>query len=311
MPGGGLAMRSNVALTSADGQLRAVVELHALAQKERVGLAVLGDLPAMRQIGDDGLAAVARIAPDQVVEHAALRAQAVDGARLVHVEMRRPVGDAVAQHAAALRVGLRRRELEFRAVELHRDVGGQAVARGQAVSAGRRRRAALAEIRGGSTPDAWNPGSCIVVVLPFGLFMIDARCALMASSVPYVTKITRRNLRESSLESSTTGARRRARSGRAPAQPVLEIDDLQTHFFTAGRRRARGRRRLLCVRSRRDAGRGRRIRLRQKRHRAVHPAPGRQPAGPHRRRRHPLRGHQPARPAASARWSASAATTSR
>ncbi len=77
------------------GQFRAVVELHALAQMERVGLAVLGDLPAMRQVGDDRLAAVARIAPDQVVEHAALRAEVVDRARLVHVEMRRAHRDAV------------------------------------------------------------------------------------------------------------------------------------------------------------------------------------------------------------------------
>ena len=35
------------------GQLGAVVELHALAQMEGIGLAVLGDLPAMRQVGDD------------------------------------------------------------------------------------------------------------------------------------------------------------------------------------------------------------------------------------------------------------------
>ena len=45
------------------GELGAVVELHALAQVERVGLAVLGDLPAVGEIGNDGLAAVARIAP--------------------------------------------------------------------------------------------------------------------------------------------------------------------------------------------------------------------------------------------------------
>ena len=61
-------------------EIRPVVELHALAQVERVGLAVLGDFPAMRQIRHDGLAAVARIAPDQVVEHAALGADVADGA---------------------------------------------------------------------------------------------------------------------------------------------------------------------------------------------------------------------------------------
>ena len=88
------------------GEVRPVVELHALAQVERVGLAVLGDFPAMRQIGDDGLAAVARIAPDQVVEHASLGADVADGARLMHVEMRRAIEDAVAHHAAALRTWL-------------------------------------------------------------------------------------------------------------------------------------------------------------------------------------------------------------
>ena len=31
------------------------------------------------------------IAPDQVVEHAALRAEAADRAGLMHVEMRRPI----------------------------------------------------------------------------------------------------------------------------------------------------------------------------------------------------------------------------
>ena len=100
------------------GELGAVVELHVLAQVEGVGLAVLGDLPAMREIGNDGLAAVARVAPDQVVEHAALAAQAVDGAGLMEVEVRRPHGDGVFQHAARLRIRLRRLELELRAVEL-------------------------------------------------------------------------------------------------------------------------------------------------------------------------------------------------
>src|SRR5882757_6713551 len=93
------------------------MELHALAEVERVGLAVLADFPAVRQVGDDGLAAVARIAPHQVVEHAALAAQAVDRTRLVEVEVRRPRGDGVFQHATGFGVGLRRLELKFRAVE--------------------------------------------------------------------------------------------------------------------------------------------------------------------------------------------------
>ena len=115
------------------GEVRPVVELHALAQVERVGLAVLGDFPAMRQIGDDALAAVARIAPDQVVEHASLGADVADGARLMHVEMRRPIEDAVAHHAAPLRIGFRRRHLELRPVVLVRNIGGKAVAWRQTV----------------------------------------------------------------------------------------------------------------------------------------------------------------------------------
>ena len=135
MPVGGLADAVVGGLHVVGGELGAVVELHVLAQVERVGLAVLGDLPAMGEIGDDGLAAVARIAANEIVEHAALAAEAVDRARLVHVEMRRPRGDAVAQHAAALGVGLGRGELKLGAVELvrhlsQREIGAQAVGRG-------------------------------------------------------------------------------------------------------------------------------------------------------------------------------------
>src|SRR6516164_6728993 len=102
---------------------------------ECVGLAVLGDLPAMRQVGDDRLAAVARVAPDQVVEHASLGAQVEDGSGLVHIEMRRPQRDAYAQDAAALRVRLGRGELKRRAVEFGRYRCGSAPARGQPPSA--------------------------------------------------------------------------------------------------------------------------------------------------------------------------------
>ena len=117
MPSGGLAMRSNVAFTSSEVSSAPSWNMYALAQKERIGLAVLGDLPAMREVRNDGLAAVARIVPDQVVEHAALGADVADGAGLLEVEMRRPVEDADAEHAAVLRIRLRRGELEFRAVE--------------------------------------------------------------------------------------------------------------------------------------------------------------------------------------------------
>src|SRR4029077_2512118 len=77
-------------------EMRPVVELDTLAQVKCVGLAVLGDFPAMCQIGDDGLATVARITPDQVVEHAALSADVADSARLMHVKMWRTIENAVA-----------------------------------------------------------------------------------------------------------------------------------------------------------------------------------------------------------------------
>src|SRR5580700_3896002 len=83
-------------------EIRPVVELDALAQVKRVGLGVLGDFPAMRQIGDDGLATVARITPSQVVEHAALSADVADRARLMLVEMRRALENAVAHHPSPL-----------------------------------------------------------------------------------------------------------------------------------------------------------------------------------------------------------------
>ena len=115
------------------GKVRAVMELHALAQVKRIGLAVFRYLPTMREIGNNGLAAVARVAADQVVEHATLGADIADGAGLMHIEMRRAVQHAIAQHAAALGVRLRCRHLEFRSVVFVRDVGGEAVARGQTI----------------------------------------------------------------------------------------------------------------------------------------------------------------------------------
>src|SRR4029077_13574571 len=97
-------------------EIRPVVELDTLAQMKCVGLAVLGDFPAMREIGDDGLAAVARVTPDQVVEHAAMSADVADRPRLMHVEMRRAIENAVAHFPAPLRIGLGGGHLEFRAV---------------------------------------------------------------------------------------------------------------------------------------------------------------------------------------------------
>src|SRR5262249_25680946 len=105
------------------GKLGAIVELHVLAQEEGIGLAVFGDLPAVGEIGNNGLATIARIAANEVVEHAALAAEAVDGARLVHVEMRGARGDAVAQYTTAFGVGFRRFQLKVGTVEFHRQVG--------------------------------------------------------------------------------------------------------------------------------------------------------------------------------------------
>ena len=205
-----------------------------LRRMEGVGLAVLGDLPAMRQVGDDGLAAVARIAPDQVVEHAALAAQAVDRAGLMHVEMRRPRGDAVAQHAARFRVRLRRRELEFRAVEF---VRARPRPRARCHAQGRTRppwrRPTLDEVAAVLRGNAWTRGLASRF-LPFGLFHDRALCALMAGLLPPKAKTNTTKLRESLLESTRSGAAcRRTNRPQMPAPTILEIEDLQTHFFTA------------------------------------------------------------------------------
>src|SRR5207302_9358825 len=115
-------------------EIRPVVELDTLAQVKCVGLAVLRDFPAMRQIGDDGLAAVARITPDQVVEHAALSADVADSARLMHVEMRGAIENAVAHHPSPFWIRLGCRHLKFRALVLQRNIGCEAVAWRQTVS---------------------------------------------------------------------------------------------------------------------------------------------------------------------------------
>src|ERR1051326_9062749 len=101
------------------------MKLHGLPQMKSIGLAVLADLPAMCQIGNDRLAPVARIAPDQIVEHAALCADVVDCRSLVDIEMRRPHRDAVSQDTAALRVRLRGLEPKTRAVEFIGNFGSE------------------------------------------------------------------------------------------------------------------------------------------------------------------------------------------
>ena len=168
-------------------EVGAVVERHALAQMEGVGLAVLGDLPAMGEIGNDGLAAVARIAPHQVVEHAALRAQAVDRARLVHVEVRRSRGDGVFQDATRFGVRFRRRELEFGPVELGRYSLGECLP-WHAEYRGRCGRGALDEV---TTVYAWTRVRMITHgIPPVWPFPYGARCALMCGLLPVRPQLT-------------------------------------------------------------------------------------------------------------------------
>jgi hypothetical protein len=59
----------------------------------------------------------ARVAADQIVEHAALGAEIEKSPGLMNVEMRRSVGDAHAKDAAGFSIGFRRRELEPQTVE--------------------------------------------------------------------------------------------------------------------------------------------------------------------------------------------------
>ena len=87
------------------GEVGAVVELDAPSQVEGVPLAVWRDLPALRQVGNDGLS-VAGIAPDEGVVHGPLQPDIADGARLMHVEVSGGAVDAEAQGAPALDRGI-------------------------------------------------------------------------------------------------------------------------------------------------------------------------------------------------------------
>jgi len=66
----------------------------------------------MRQIRDD-VAAVERVAADQIVEHAGHRAEIEEGPGLMKIEMGRTVGEAGPQYTPMLGVGLGRLELEL------------------------------------------------------------------------------------------------------------------------------------------------------------------------------------------------------
>src|SRR6266478_3885752 len=113
---------------------------------EGIGLAVLGDLPAMRQIRDDRLAAVARVMPDQIVEHACHGTEIEECAGLMQIEMWGTVWNAHAQNAAPLGVRLGRGKLEFRTVEFERNVGRMTHAPAHSIGAGGQGSAAFQEI---------------------------------------------------------------------------------------------------------------------------------------------------------------------
>ena len=76
----------------------AIMEGHTLAQQKGVGLLVGRDLPTMREVRDNRLSTVARIAANQVVIHAALGTHVGRRARLMHVKVRWGTQHAVAQH---------------------------------------------------------------------------------------------------------------------------------------------------------------------------------------------------------------------
>src|SRR6266851_3565346 len=113
---------------------------------ECVGLAVRGNFPAMRQIRDNRLGAIVRIAPDQIVEHAGCGPKNEDGTGLVNIEMRSTQRHAMAQHAAGFGARLRRLELERRTVKFFRNRRGQGKGGRQPVGAGRHGHAAFQEL---------------------------------------------------------------------------------------------------------------------------------------------------------------------
>src|SRR5262247_3131407 len=65
-------------------EISPIVELHALAQKESIGLAIWRDFPTLRQVWNDCLT-VHGMTPNQVVVHGALGRHVRYGAGLMHV----------------------------------------------------------------------------------------------------------------------------------------------------------------------------------------------------------------------------------
>ena len=131
------------------------MELHILAQHEGVGLAVLGNIPAVREVRNDRLATIARVTPDQIVEHAGLGAQIVECSGLMDIEMWLAAGERHPQHTAAFGVRFRRGKLELGAIELVRHALSQAYVRQETQGGSRHGCAALKESPPGprGTPD--------------------------------------------------------------------------------------------------------------------------------------------------------------
>src|SRR5262245_48793175 len=77
------------------GPRASVVTFDALAQEEGVGFAVLGNLPTVCQVRNDGLATIAWVTPNQVIVHAALGVYIDVGTRLVHIKMCRGTEDSI------------------------------------------------------------------------------------------------------------------------------------------------------------------------------------------------------------------------
>src|SRR5215510_11524021 len=75
-------------------EISPIVELHALAQEEGIGLAIRFNLPALRQVWNDRLT-VQGMPPNQVVVHGALGRHVRHGTGLMHVEMCRSAQDTV------------------------------------------------------------------------------------------------------------------------------------------------------------------------------------------------------------------------
>src|SRR6267142_1467579 len=86
----------------------------------------------------------------------------------MHVEVRGAIENAVAHHPSPLWIGLRCGYLKLRAVVLHRNIGGEAVAWGQTVSPHQRGCATTKHIAAGPTGTCGMPSNHDAGILPLG-----------------------------------------------------------------------------------------------------------------------------------------------